>query len=145
MEDFPTQFEDLERRTAAGLAQVKAASTETRQQLGQRIDQAQVDRDLAEKEVPQKAGEAPDNRQTKWAQMKADANAKREHVKAKIAKRNDQIDADMAATDANIAEDDAVDAINDAEWAVDNARLAVLDALDARAYAGERASAAAHH
>ena len=45
--DLPTQFEGLENRTSAGLAQVKAATTETRQKLEQRIDQAQVDLDLA--------------------------------------------------------------------------------------------------
>jgi hypothetical protein len=37
---------------------------------------------------------------------------------------------------------DAADAIDYAEWTVDNARLAVLDAIDARAYADERAKAA---
>jgi hypothetical protein len=141
--DLPTQFEGLEKRTSAGLAQVKAAATESRQQLEQRIDQAQVDLDLANKDSKQKAGKASAQRQTKWAQMKADASAKVEDVKAKIDKRNDQIDADMAATDADFAEADAADAIGYAEWAVDNARLAVLDALDARAHAGERAKAAA--
>jgi hypothetical protein len=48
----------------------------------------------------------------------------------------------MAASDADWAEADAYDAIDYASWAVDNARLAVLDAIDARIYAGERAAAA---
>jgi hypothetical protein len=141
--DLPTQFEGLEKRTSSGLAQVKAATTESRHQLEQRIDQAQVDLDLAGKDAKQKAGEATDQAHGKWARMKADASAKMEDVKAKVDKRNDQIDATMAATDADFAEADAADAIGYAEWAVDNARLAVLDALDARAYAGERAKAAA--
>jgi co-chaperonin GroES (HSP10) len=50
-------------------------------------------------------------------------------------KRNAQLDAKMAAGDADWAEADADDAIDYAEWTVQNARLAVLDALDARAYA----------
>jgi hypothetical protein len=37
---------------------------------------------------------------------------------------------------------DAANAIDYAAWAVDNARIAVLDALDARAYATECAKAA---
>ena len=80
--------------------------------------------------------------QSKWAQMKADASAKMGDVKGKIEQRNRQLDATMAADDAAWAEADAADAIDYANWAVDNARLAVLDALDARAYAEERAKAA---
>ena len=44
---------------------------------------------------------------------------------------------------ADIAEGEPADAIDFAAWAVDHARLAVLDALDARVSAGERAKAAA--
>ena len=136
--DLLTQFEDLEQHTSDGLTQVKAATNESRQQLEERIERAQGDL-LAEPRV----GKAPDETQSKWAQMKADASTKMEDIKAKIDKRNEKIDADMAATDADFAEAEASDAIGYAEWVVDNARLAVLDALDARAYAAERARAAA--
>ena len=139
--DLLAQFESLEKRTSTGLAQVQAAATESREKLEQRIGQAQVD--LGEMDAQQKVGEDASQGQSKWAQMRADASVKMEDIKAKIDKRNDQIDADMAATDADFAEADASDAIGYAEWVVDNARLAVLDALDARAYAGERAKAAA--
>lgn len=141
--DVLTQFEALENRTSAGLAQVKAAASESREELEQRIDQAQVDVDLGKPGAKSGGREAADKGQSKWAQMKADASARMEDVKAKIDKRNDQMDAEMAAADADFAEAEASDAIGYAEWVVDNARLAVLDALDARAYAGERAKAAA--
>jgi len=49
----------------------------------------------------------------------------------------DQLDARIAANQADGAEADAADAIDFAVWTVDNARLAVLDAIDARAYADE--------
>jgi hypothetical protein len=49
-------------------------------------------------------------------------------------------DANLAASDADWAEDDAAAAIDYAAWTVDNARLAVLDAIDARAYADELAT-----
>jgi hypothetical protein len=57
-------------------------------------------------------------------------------------RRADQLDAKLAASQADGAESDAADAIDFAAWTVDNARLAVLDAIDARAYADERAKAA---
>jgi hypothetical protein len=87
----------------------------------------------------QQAAETADRAKSKWAQMKADAAAQREDIKAKINKRADQLDAKAAATDADWAEQDAADAIDYAAWMVYDAQLAVLDALDARAYADERA------
>lgn len=47
-----------------------------------------------------------------------------------------------AASDADWAEGGAAEALDFAEWAAYNAQLAVLDALDARAYADELASTA---
>src|SRR6266540_4230997 len=87
------------------------------------------------------AAKAAATARSKWAQMKSDADARMDDVKAKIDKRAQQLDARAAASDADRAEGDAADAIDYAEWTVDNARLAVLDAIDARAYADERAKA----
>jgi hypothetical protein len=64
-------------------------------------------------------------------------------VKAKINKRADQLDAKAAAADADWAEQDAADAIDYAVLVVYDAQLAVLDALDARVNADERAKIAA--
>ena len=47
-----------------------------------------------------------------------------------------------AASDADWAESGAADALDFAEWTAHNAQLAVLDAIDARTYADELASAA---
>jgi hypothetical protein len=74
--------------------------------------------------------------------MKADAAGRREDIKAKIDKRADQLDAKAAATDADWAEQDAADALDYAVYVIYDAQLAVLDALDARAYADERAKVA---
>ena len=52
-----------------------------------------------------------------------------------------RVDADFAATDADWAEADAYSAIDNADWAVENARVAILDAIDARVYADEKAAA----
>ena len=94
-------------------------------------------------DVKQQADEVGDRAQTKWAEMKADAAARRQDIKAKIEKRADQLDAKAAATDADWAEQDAADALDYAVYVIYDAQLAVLDALDARAYADERAKMAA--
>jgi len=135
--DFSTRLNTLQQHAADAKAAAQSAVTESRDQLRQRIGQAQVDVSLAVKDVKQKAGEAAAGASSKWMQLKADAAAKVDDVKTKIDKRADQLDAKVAATDAELAESDAADAIDYAEWAVDNARLAVLDAIDARVYADD--------
>lgn len=93
-------------------------------------------------DAKQQTDEAVDRAQSKWAQMKADAAARREDFKAKIEKRADERDAKAAAKDADWAEQDASDAIDLAVYAVYDAQLAVLNALDARVYADEQAKIA---
>jgi hypothetical protein len=70
-----------------------------------------------------------------------DAKTRLDEFKAKAQRRADQVDADFAASDADWAEADAYDAIDYADWAVDSARVAILDAIDARVYADEKAGA----
>jgi hypothetical protein len=138
--DFTSQLDGLEQRVADARIGVLAAATESRDQLKQRIDQAQVDRNRDTADA-QRSTEAP--ARNKWKQMRADASNKMDEVKARIDKRNRQIDADAAANDADLAEADANDAIDYAAWTIDNARLAILDAIDARASANMRAGRAA--
>jgi hypothetical protein len=138
--DFLSQLDGLQHQVADARAGVQVATTESRDQLRQRIDQAQADQNRVAKDA-QRSAEAPAS--SKWKQMRADAAAKMDDVKARMDKRNRQIDANMAANDADIAEADANDAIDYAAWTIDNARLAVLDAIDARANANMRAGTAA--
>jgi hypothetical protein len=140
--DFSAKLENLKAKVNEMVATARAAADENRDQLKQRVDQAQDDANQAMEDVKQRADETADRAQSKWAQMKADAAARREDVKAKIDKRADQLDAKAAAKDADWAEEDAADAIDYAVWIVYDAQLAVLDALDARAYADERATIA---
>jgi hypothetical protein len=135
--DFSSQLDKLQQQLTEARNGVQAAATESRDQLRQRIDQAQADR--AAKDA-QRSSEAPAG--SKWQQMRADAAAKKDDVKARMDKRSQQIDADMAATDADMAEADATSAIDYAAWTIDDARLAVLDAIDARTYANMLAGTA---
>jgi hypothetical protein len=138
--DFSAELDGLQQQIAETKSTVRAATTESREQLRQRIDQAQVETDRAARETQQ----SPQSRdaQNKWAKMRADASDKMGEVKGRIDKRNREMDANVAADDAAWAEADAVEAIDYAAWTLDNARVAMLDAIDARAYATTRASGA---
>lgn len=138
---FAEQFEALQKKVADAKASIVAAGAESRAQLHQRIDKAQVDLDLAKKNAQQKADEVSSGAESSWAKLRADTSRKVDDVRGRIDKRNAERDAKKAASDADWAEADAADAIEYASWAVDNARLAALDALDARAHADERAQA----
>jgi len=138
--DFSSQLDGLQHQVADARTGVQVAATESRDQLRQRIDQAQADQNRVATDA-QRSAAAPAS--SKWKQMRADAAAKMDDVQARIDKRTRQIDADMAATDADMAEADATDAIDYAAWTIDSARLAILDAVDARAYANMQAGTAA--
>ena len=51
------------------------------------------------------------------------------------------MDAELAGSVGDWAEADAYAAIDYADWAVENARVAILDAIDARITADEKAAA----
>jgi glycerol-3-phosphate dehydrogenase len=101
-----------------------------------------VEVNLAGMDARQQVDAATARARSKWAQLKADTAAKLDDLDAKMDRRADQLDAKVAANQADGAEADAADAIDYAAWTVDNARLAVLDAIDARAYADELANKA---
>jgi len=140
--DFSARLDDLQQHAAHAKAAAQAAVSESREQLRQRIDQARVDVDLAAMDARQQVGEAAASARSTWAQIKADTAAKLDDLEAKMDRRADQLDANVAARQADGAEADAADAIDFASWTVDNARLAVLDAIDARVYADELATTA---
>jgi hypothetical protein len=138
--DFLAQLDELEHEAAETKSVVLAAVTESRDQIRRRIDQLETNQSAIE--TPRSTG-AGAGAQSKWDKMRADAAAKRDELKARIDKRNREMDAGAAETEAEWAEDDAAAAIDFAVDSVDNARLAVLDAIDARAYAEVRARSAA--
>lgn len=137
--DFSAELDGLQQQVAHTKSAVQAAATESREELRQRIDQAQAE-DRA-RQGTQRSAQGRDA-QSKWAKVRADANDKMSEVKAHIDKRNRETDAQVAATDADWAENDALNAIDFAARTVDNARLAILNAIDARAYANTEAGGA---
>jgi hypothetical protein len=140
--DFSTQLDDLQQRATEAKTSAQAAVSESRAQLRRRIDQAKVEVDDKATEARRDAGAAADHARGKWAQLKADTAAKLDDLDARMDRRADRLDAEVAAGQAEGAEADAADAIDFAAWTVDNARLAVLDAIEARVYADELATTA---
>ena len=73
--------------------------------------------------------------------MKADLAAKMRDLHDRIERKRGEVKADVAENNAMVAEGAAVDALDCAAWTVRQAELTVLDAIDARARADERAAA----
>ena len=142
--DFSTRLDDLQQRIATAKSSIQAAAAESDAELRARIDQAQADLARSIENARQDASLAADHGRATWAQLKADAAAKTSAAKTNIDKRIHQLDARVAADDADWAEADAADALDFADWAVENAQLAMLDAVQARAYADRLAPAAAN-
>ena len=127
--DVAAQFEALQKRVTEASSGVSAGTTESRDQLKERIDKVHADKDAR-----QQAGEAAGSAGGKWAQMKAEVAARMDVLKTKIDNRGGRPDARAAEADADHAALEAGHAIDYASWTVENARLAALDAIDARVF-----------
>jgi hypothetical protein len=117
------------------------AREESSAQVRTRIEQAKADAAAHQEPTRDKAGQAAGRAHGQWQSMKADAAAKMQGLQDRMDRKSDEMDAKMAEDDAEGAEEDALDALGYARWAVEQAELAVLDAIDARAWADERAAA----
>ena len=139
--DFNARIDDLQERVTAVKTSVDAAAHETHEQLSQRIDEAHAEADRELRQAKQDASADSDQARDSWDKARTDAQARVADLKAKAKRRADEVDANMAASDADWAEADASAAIDYADWAVESARLAILDAIDARVTANEKAAA----
>ena len=117
------------------------AREETSAQVRARIEQAKADVAAYQESARDKTGQAAGRAQSQRQSMKVDAAAKMRDLHGRIGRKRDELDVKMAEDDAEAAEGDAVDALDYAQWAVGEAELAVLDAIDARTWADERAAA----
>jgi hypothetical protein len=131
--DVAAQFEALNKHVSEASSAVRAATTESPDQVKQRIDQAHADKD-----VQQQTAQTAGGTEGKWAELKADAAARMDAIKARIENRRGQRDARTAEADVDQTAAEASDAIDYARWTVSYAHMAALDALDAAAsYHGE--------
>jgi chromosome segregation ATPase len=120
---------------------VEQARRETSQQVTARVEQVKAALSRQAESAGDDAGQAAGQTQNQWQAMKADLAAKMRDLHDRIERKRGEVKADVADDDAMYAEGAAVDALDYASWTVWQAELTVLDAIDARARADERAAA----
>jgi chromosome segregation ATPase len=119
---------------------VEQARRETSQQVTARVEQVKAALSRQAESASDDAGQAAGQTQNQWQAMKADLAAKMRDLHDRIERKKGEVKADVADDDAMVAEGAAVDALDYASWTVWQAELTVLDAIDARARADERAA-----
>jgi chromosome segregation ATPase len=120
---------------------VEQARRETSQQVTARVEQVKAALSRQAESAGDDAGQGAGQSQNQWQAMKADLAAKMRDLHDRIERKRGEVKADVADDDAMYAEGAAVDALDYASWTVWQAELTVLDAIDARARADERAAA----
>jgi hypothetical protein len=78
--DFSAKLENLQAKVNETVETARAAAAENRDQLKQRVDKAQDDANQAMGDAKQQAQVTADRAKSKWAEMKADAAARRERI-----------------------------------------------------------------
>ena len=117
------------------------ARRETSQQVTARIEQVKAALSRQTDSATDDAGQTAHQSQNQWHAMKADVAAKMRDLHDRTERKRGEVKADIADDDATVAEGNAQDALDYASWMVWQAELTVLDAIDARARADERAAA----
>ena len=135
------QIDTLQKRAADLKSSFEQTQHENNEKVKARLAQAKADIAAGQRAVNEKTEQAAGHTQSQWKSMKADAAAKVQDMHDRAERKRDEHDVKKAERDAEAAEEDAADALDYATWAVDQAELAVLDAVDARSWANERAAA----
>ncbi len=117
------------------------ARKETSEQVRARVQQVKADLAAHQDSASDKAGQAADREQSPWQSIRANAAAGARDLQDRADRKRRELDVKSAERDAGDAEENALDALGFARWAVGQAEGAVLDAIDTRAWADERAAA----
>lgn len=109
---------------------------------GERL-QVHAQADLAAHQEPasDKARQAVGRTQAHGSQSRPTPPVGARDLQDRIDPKRQDLDVKNAERDAGDAEENALDALGFARWAVKQAEVAVLDAVDTRAWADERAAA----
>jgi chromosome segregation ATPase len=131
----------LQRQVTELKQSVEQARQETSEKITARVEQVKESLNQ-QSDSASGSGQGDGRPQSQWQTMKAQAAAKTRDLHDHLERKRGEVRADVADDDAISAEGAAVDALDFAAWAVRQAELSVLDAIDARARADERAAAA---
>jgi Mg-chelatase subunit ChlI len=85
--DFSRKLDALQQHATDARSAAQSAVAESHDQLQQRIDQAQVDLNLAVKDAQQRASDATTDARSRWAMLQADVIAQTEDVQSRLNKR----------------------------------------------------------
>jgi hypothetical protein len=135
------QVDALQAQVAEVKSSLEASRHETNEQIRARIADARAKAGAAQGAVHDHTDEAADRVHTQWQSFKADVATMLQELKGRIGRQRDEHDVKEAEIAAERAEDNAVDALGFAVLAVYGFQVEVLDAVDARAWADERAAA----
>ena len=133
--------DDLQKQVTHLNRVLDLARRENSEQVRTRIQQVQADLAAHQEPASDKAGQAAGRAQSPWQSIKANAAVGARDLQDRIDRKRHDLDVKSAERDAEDSEENALDALGFARWAVKQAEVAVLDAVDTRAWADERAAA----
>ena len=133
MSSLSDSFRKLADQIDEADANVKAASSQRKEELQSKVDEARKTADKQSAELHAKAEAASDSASSGWKQIQDDWNAHVARVRQRIDQKKAELDRNEAELDAEYAESDAADAIDFAAASIEEAQYAVLDAMAARA------------
>jgi hypothetical protein len=134
-EIMPTVSESLAKlsqRAKEAEDHAATARNETREQLEARAAAARATAQRRREELKARGAKMQDDLASAWASLLARAQEQFETIRAKLEEKRDDHDAKAAERRAERAEANAADAIDFASWAVDEAEAEALEAVEAR-------------
>ena len=119
---------ELSQRAKEAEDHIAAARKETHEQLETRVAEAKASAQRRREEIKTRGAKMNDQLASAWASLVAHVHEQFEKMRAKL----DDLDAQTAERRADRAEANAADAVDFAQYALDEAEAAALEAADAR-------------
>jgi hypothetical protein len=134
------RIEDVQGRARELQTSAAQARQEGSAEVQARIAQIRSDTAALRQRARDDAAQSGDRVRSQWEQFWADAAARMRGIQDNMDRKRDELDVKLAQTEARTAENEAVDALGFASWAIEQAEAAVLNAVDARAWADGRSA-----
>jgi hypothetical protein len=123
---------ELSQRAKEAEDHAVAARNETREQLEARAAAARATAQRRREEMKARGAKMQDDLAVAWASLRTHVQEQFGKIRAKLGDKRDDLDAKAAERRAEEAEANAADAIDFASWAVDEAEAEALEAAEAR-------------
>ncbi len=123
---------ELSQRAKEAEDHIAAARKETHEQLETRVAVAKACAQRRREEMKTRGAKMNDQLASAWASLVAHVHEQFERMRARLDEKRDDLDAQTAERRAERAEANAADAVDFAQYALDEAEAAALEAADAR-------------